>query len=257
MDSIIEKNRLNIWMLGNSSSVVVARTLSSSQPPQAWSDHFLTYQRLSLEVQESLTGQPLSDKFELFVPVVERSKIAGSTPGLASWLATPGLIAVYFIRENRIVDLDIGVFEGSGDNIKLIRSLCQGPMPTGVGSTLYTLCTLSETQTQVKAAFAQLLPTVMDAFDPGQLVARLTVVKSKLRVFTGVRLERVLASRGPDLTVRATAAQWAEVLTGRSPMERLATTGTAPQLVSALNQVGQLLGSNKGLCEQIKVAAGA
>jgi hypothetical protein len=255
MDSIIEKNRLNLWLLARSCSVVVARTLASGRPPGAFSDHFFTSQELTLEVHESLAGPPLGEKIVLSLPIVEGSRITSDEPKLVSWLTTPGSVAVYFIGGGRIADEDIGVFLGSAENIRGLRALCQGPMPVGVGPVLHTLGAMNDAESAVSAIFATLPPVVLDAFDPEHIAARLTVVKGKVRALTGIRLERILANRGPDLSVHATATQWAEVLTGKCPAAALDCTGKALQLVAALDRVGQVIGDDMRLCRLINAAA--
>ncbi len=257
MDSIIEKNLLNIWALGKATSVIVARTLSSSAPPRMWSEYFRTSQRLSLQVEEVLVGASLGEFLDLSVPVVEGARVVQDTPSLAPWLTTPGSLVVYFVKGDVLVDLDIGVFPGDKETIERIRTICDGPMPTGVDAVFYTLCQMNESEPKIKAVFAELTPSVMDAFDDGCVTARLTVVKGVLRLFSGIRLERVIASRGPDLAVRATAAQWATVLTGRASLNQLDTTGEAPQLVSALNNAGRIIGEDEDLSLRLRTAAGA
>src|SRR5262245_8214622 len=120
MTTFVEDNRLNFWLMSQSATVMVARTIKAGPAPGGWSDSLLASQRLDLQVERVLCSPrqerrepappsalpPLSavPALSLDVPVVRGARTAADRPGLAAWIAAPGSRSIYFLTEDKVLD---------------------------------------------------------------------------------------------------------------------------------------------------------
>jgi len=262
MDDFLLANRLNLWLMAKTSAVVVARTENAGAPPLHWSEHLLAAQQVTISVEETISGKPpAQQKISLSIPVVKGSRIATSSPGLVPWVTQPGSRAIYFLQEGmQIADEDLSILKGDLELINWLRELCHGPIPAGAGSVLYQLVQAAETDPQVKSLFTSLEPAVIDVLEGNQRTVRLTVSTGKLRIFTGIRLQRVAHSRQADVAIHADAAQLGKVLTGEMPIEHLHITGKSSTksstLLDAMGKAGRAMALDPGRVAEISAAAG-
>ncbi len=257
MKSFFVENALNFYLMARTCSVVVAVTEQTGMAPTGWSDHFLATQQLSVRLEETLAGAPLKDpKLTLAVPIVRNSRISAATPELAKWIGKPGSRIICFIKDGKIVDEDLGIVEGTPEVIESMRKLIDGPLPVGSGSLLHLLSESADRQPEVKSCFEGLLPVVADIEEKRKTTARLTVVDGKLRVFTGIRLKRVLNGRNADIVIRTNRKQVGQLLLGRARAKELTVKGEAPELLKAIDSVGQSRLLQESTMEQILAAAG-
>ena len=262
MDDFLLDNRLNLWLMAKTSAVVVARTENAGAPPLHWSEHLLAAQQVTISVEETICGKPpAQQKISLSIPVVKGSRIATSSPGLVPWVTKPGSRAIYFLQEGmQIADEDLSILKGDSELIKWLRELCHGPIPAGAGSVLYHLVQAADTDPQVKSLFAALEPAVVDVLEGNHRTVRLTVSMGKVRIFTGIRLQRVADSRRADVAIHADAAQLGKVLIGEMPIEHLYITGKSSTKGSAfldtIGKAGRAIALDPRRVGEINAAAG-
>jgi hypothetical protein len=164
---------------------------------------------------------------------------------------------IYFLKDRKIPDVDLGILDAGAEIVRMVRSLCRGPMPPGVPSVLALLAQLAGEDPEVFSIFAGLKPVVMDVIAEGdEASVRMTVVRGKVRVFSGIRFERVRRGRGPDITVRASAPELARVISGAAVMAPLVISGAAPELIEAVEQAGRLVTLNPERRSLLLAAAG-
>jgi hypothetical protein len=96
----------------------------------------------------------------------------------------------------------------------------------------------------------------MDIMTDQQPCARVTIVATKIRVFTGIRLQRVITRRQPDVLLEATAGDIADALTGRRPIGVLVVKGEAPELLAALERAAAVIARDPEQVAVIDRAAG-
>ena len=242
IDPFVQLNLLNLWLLARTCSVVIARTESVEPPTGIWSGSEKGVQEVSIVVEQTIYGEaPEDPKLQLAMPLAEGTRIAAATPAVATWISTPGSRVVYFLEKGQLADEDLGAFRADPELVEYLRKLCNGPIPAGTGSVFYQLSQLAQCDPDVKAGFADLPPSVMDIVEKKQAVARVTIVTGKIRVFTGIRLKRVIKSREPDITLQANATDVASVLTEQRDIGDLVVKGAAPALLSALERAAGVI----------------
>lgn len=251
MDPFFADNQLNVWLQARDARVFIGRTVAAGPPPAGWSDHFLAVQHLELEVEKDLCPtNEVARTVALDVGVVEGSRIADTKPGLASWLTTPGARAVWMVRGGQLVDMDTGAWPADAGTEAWIAAHCGGDVPVGVPGVLQMLLAATERESQLAAIFGAAPTSVVDVGG-----ARLTVHQGKLRVFTGVRYQRVAGSRAADVVYGADAAELALALT-RPGHTLPVRQGAAPEVDAALQRAAALLATRPDLAGPIRRAGG-
>jgi hypothetical protein len=258
MDTFVRDNQLNFWLQAQHGTVIVARTADAGPPPGGWSSSEVASQRLTLHVEQTLAGtEPAGRELSLDVPVVQGARTSAAQPGLASWITAPGARAIYFLIDNLVADEDLGILPGDPETIAQITTLCRGPVPPGIPAILHTLSRIASDDQRVKQLFARLEPVVLDAEDAGRAVARLTVAKGELRIFSGIRRERVAASRAPDVTLAVSAKTLGDIMTGLGSISSVVKAGSAPGLLQALDGMARIIGQEPSLTVRLRDAAAA
>src|SRR5262249_33493107 len=159
-------------------------------------------------LDESLCGEAPGPKtLDLSLPVVQGSRIASSSPGLASWITKAHSRAIYFLENGEISDEDLSVLPGNPEILSFVRDLCKSPVPRGRPGVLYLLSKAAETDKTVRQVFIDLGTLVADFESPSGDMTRLTASRGELRVYSGIRYQRVAHNRKPELLIRASAAE--------------------------------------------------
>ncbi|HFE44317.1 MAG TPA: hypothetical protein ENJ18_02325 [Nannocystis exedens] len=212
MDSFYLQNELNYWLAMHDSGAFIGKTIEVSGTPGVWSSLEAANQRVIVAVQDVLCGPALESPHELDMPLVQGARSAADKPGLAPWITQPGSRVIYIVGKAGI-DEDLVATPASEANVAWMKALCSSPGPTGVAALLHAYA-----QGATNPASAAILKaagtTVLDIEAPRGGV-RLTLYKGVLRVFSGIRYDRVVGSRPPDLKIKASAADLHAVLVGK------------------------------------------
>lgn len=258
MDTFVRDNQLNLWLQTQLGTVIVAHTAQSGPAPGAWADSDMVRQRLTVQVEQTLAGAaPSGSLVTLDVPVVKGARTAAAQPALAPWITAPGAPAIYFLIDGRVSDEDLGILPGDPATIAQVTELCRGPAPPGVPAILYTLSRIAAEEPRVKQLLAPLEPAVLDAEDAGRTVARLTLFRGELRIFSGIRLQRVARSRAPDVTIAVSAAKLGDLATGHGSFSSAVTAGSAPAFLQALDEAAGIIGRDPTLTARLRAATPA
>lgn len=258
LDPFIRDNQLNLWLLAQTSLVIVARINSVGPGPSLWSEPFLVTQQLSVTSEDVLFGKPPEEStLNVALPVVQGTRTANTTPGLAPWLTQVGSSVILFLQDGKFTDEDLGAFAATPELVKTMRDLCNGPIPPGTGSGLYQLSELAKDDPDVKSVFEDLEPAVLDIVENDHKTVRMTLVKGILRVFTGIRLKRVMQSRPADVTLRANAMDIVKALLEEKSLQDLVIEGENTALISALQKAGEIISRNPEYVALMKQAAGS
>ena len=246
-------NALNLWLEMRRATTLLVRTQRAGPPPAGWSDLELVTQRLDVAVEETLCG-PAPDTAALSVelPVVQGARTSSPSGGLAEWLTSAGARFVLLLEDGRLADEDLGALPATDALVERVRAACSAP-PPGLGTMLQLVAEAAERDADVRAPFTAIPDAVVDVTDPttGEIV-RLTVAAGQLRVFAGIRAERVARTRPPDARASMSAADLAALLLDGAAAE----AGTDDRgVIAALAAAGGAIRARPELRDAIARAA--
>ncbi len=257
-DPFIADNALELWRATRSAAVFVGVTESAGDPPGQWSGFERTGQIVVVRVAESICGPAPASPTTLDIEIFKGTRTAADQPALAAWIATPQSRVIYLVEEGHIVDEDLGALPAEPAVVAWLSDACRSDVPPpGIPGVLQVFTDLVAADRELAAVFAHIAPSVLDVDDNTRTIARLTVSQGQLGLYTGVRRDRVVGSRPPDVRMRATATELAGALSGELPLEHLIVGGTAPGLVRALSDAAARIQRAPRSGARLAAAAGA